>query len=105
MQFNPLNKIMTLYSSEPETRPQAESDTTKAGKFTEEASFFIAFFKKQVRPEDIAPFLWRRLYKEDEKKRRQELRRVNKKKGVPGLLLRKRDHEPDSHEKQAKEYV
>ncbi len=104
MEVNPLRTLFSLYKNENESH-QDNSAASKTRKFAEEASFFAFLFKKHVRPEDIAPFLWNRLHKEDKKKRRQKLRKVNKKSGSSEAQLRKRDHEPDRHENPCPNYI
>lgn len=105
MQFNPLTPVIRLYASDPDGGGAQDSDLARAGKFAEEAGFFMPLFQKQVRPEDVAPFLWRRHGKAQDKKCRQAMRRVNKKKGAARLLFYKRDHEPACPEGAATDYI
>ena len=102
MSINPLKQIMMFCQNDSDASQVKEPSSNDVSRL-EEASFFVNLFR--VRAEDVAPFLWGKFYKEQQKRRERKMRRVNKKRSCSKAVLHKRQHEPDDQENRRCDYI
>lgn len=81
--------MITLYHDETDSSFPRDSSSTKISDFAEECSLFVHLFR--VRPESMAPFLWKN-NKDLEMRYQRKMRKVQKKKGCSEGLFHKQKH-------------